>query len=122
MSAHTFVRRAGKGASLPLRAGNYRVHTSRSRWWRTRAADTGVFTSPLSGRTIAYGVCRALDAWSPSPRLRGEGWGEGLFRRIRLAESPPHPTSLRFGRPLSQSRMFPTLAKLMIGRIRVNPN
>src|SRR6202051_5362792 len=29
---------------------------------------------------------------APSPRSsRGEGWGEGLFQRARLAESPPPP-------------------------------
>src|SRR6266851_5017597 len=30
-------------------------------------------------------------AFSLAPHLRGEGWGEGLYPRIRLAESPPHP-------------------------------
>jgi tripartite-type tricarboxylate transporter receptor subunit TctC len=28
---------------------------------------------------------------APSPRLRGEGWGEGGFRSIRPLERPPHP-------------------------------
>ena len=30
-------------------------------------------------------------AYSPSPRLRGEGWGEGDSRQSTSVESPPHP-------------------------------
>jgi hypothetical protein len=41
----------------------------------------------------------ATDLFSLSPLFAGsrraklalEGWGEGLFRQVRLAESPPHP-------------------------------
>src|SRR5581483_10129907 len=33
----------------------------------------------------------ALAVYSLSPFLRGEGWGEGLFRRTLLVEAPPHP-------------------------------
>src|SRR5207244_1948346 len=45
--------------------------------------------------------CPASSA--PSPRLlRGEGRGEGLYPRIRLVESPPHPDfSLRVKSGLS---------------------
>src|SRR5438309_1016796 len=32
-----------------------------------------------------------LCLFSLAPFLRGEGWGEGLYPRIVLAESPPHP-------------------------------
>src|SRR5438045_6861925 len=28
---------------------------------------------------------------SPSPRLRGEGWGEGDWRQPRIRGEPPHP-------------------------------
>ena len=31
------------------------------------------------------------EAGSGFPLLRGDGWGEGLSPRTRLAESPPHP-------------------------------
>src|SRR5258707_4616687 len=40
------------------------------------------------------GPCPTLppQRWTtPSPRLRGEGWGEGDSPRVRLVESPPHP-------------------------------
>ncbi|TMK50193.1 MAG: hypothetical protein E6G70_06740 [Alphaproteobacteria bacterium] len=33
----------------------------------------------------------ASEARSLAPLLRGEGWGEGLFPRTELLESPPHP-------------------------------
>jgi len=29
---------------------------------------------------------------TPSPRLRGEGWGEGDSQSAQRVESPPHPT------------------------------
>src|SRR5580704_17688441 len=91
MSAHTFVRRAGKGASLPLRAGNYRVHTSRSRWWRIRAADTGVFTSPLVGQDYRmWSLSRARSVVSLSP-LAGRGVG-GFFDEFDSRRAPlPRP-------------------------------
>jgi hypothetical protein len=44
------MRGVGNGASLRLSACGYCVHTSRSRWWRARAADTGVFPPRLRGR------------------------------------------------------------------------
>src|SRR5437868_8650493 len=34
---------------------------------------------------------KAQPATSPSPRLRGEGWGEGDSPQTVLVESPPHP-------------------------------
>jgi protein ImuA len=44
----------------------------------------------------ATGFVLGLAALSaPSPRLRGEGRGEGAFRQSARSERPPHPTSLR---------------------------
>src|SRR5271170_4427719 len=45
---------------------------------------------------------------APSPRVRGEGWGEGDFPCERLSENPPHPDC--FGRryaPPRQSDLSP---------------
>ena len=55
------MRGVGNGASLRLSACGYCVHTSRSRWWRARAADTGVFPPPL--RVGESHLSRALLRW-----------------------------------------------------------
>src|SRR5262249_38333242 len=58
---------------------------------------------------------------APSPRLRGEGWGEGGFRVALLVESPPRPP--RFARrPLSRSRIYPTSARSVGARTRIDPS
>ena len=37
---------------------------------------------------------RIAGASTPSPRVRGESRGEGLFRKSELVEAPPHPDLL----------------------------
>src|SRR5467141_3455180 len=53
----------------------------------------------ISMSEVAHGVC------APSPRLRGEGRGEGGCSKLRTAEAAPHPTSslTRGCRPLPAS-------------------
>src|SRR5437879_6816162 len=60
-----------------------------------RAARTPPEPPPMTKRSTSNSAMAApmffLLLYSLSPFLRGEGWGEGLPPRIRLAESPPHP-------------------------------
>jgi len=50
---------------------------------------------------MGLALARRGDGLSPSPRLRGEGRGEGALSASGLAESPPHPALAR--RPLPAS-------------------
>jgi A/G-specific adenine glycosylase len=106
--AETFPRKTPKIAGKLRRGAAFVVLRADGQLLvRTRAARGllgGMTEVPNSAWTHDFDDMTALDhapqlgnhrsAQSPSPRVRGEGRGEGLFRRIGFAESPPHPTSV----------------------------
>src|SRR5262249_22495824 len=48
---------------------------------------------------------------APSPRLRGEGWGEGDSPDIQFVESPPHPAASRPTSPRKRGEVAPSLPR-----------
>src|SRR5262249_23216247 len=67
----------------------------------SRARIAPVHPTPMTTASVSLSIvvmgnsvsdcCERQTRCAPSPRLRGEGWGEGDSPRAQAAESPPHP-------------------------------
>jgi hypothetical protein len=60
--------------------------------WQDGAAVIKCALPEQPERLMSFDLELLSRGWcAPSPRLRGEGWGEGESPRAEFVESPPHP-------------------------------
>src|ERR1700681_3005442 len=81
-----------RAALLPQTDGSGRFYDSRLPQGKSPKTLVRVPLRAGQPRAVERRVIAVPAEAAPSPRSsRGEGWGEGLSPRARLAESPPHP-------------------------------